>query len=204
MENHIKMTKSFLQLLTKLENSIDTISNIDIKEVNDGSTNVNNGSTNVNNGLTNVNDGSTNVNNGSTNINDGSTNVNNGSTNVNDGSTNVNDRTMNINDIATEVNDRTTEGNEGFMESSNISCSDIDNIYTQLIHKDDLINKLKEIINCKNDKISTLVKDIGEIKNRNDYLEKKIIELTQTVKLLHDNIDRNTIVIANENYNPRH
>ena len=87
------------------------------------------------------------------------------------------------------------------MESSNISCSDIDNIYMQLTYKDDLINKLKEIINCKNDKISTLVKDIGEIKNRNDYLEKKIIELTQTVKLLHDNIDRNTIVISNENYN---
>jgi uncharacterized phage infection (PIP) family protein YhgE len=169
MENHIKMTKSFLQLLTKLENSIDTISTstIDINEVNEGSTN----------------------------INEGSTNINEGSTNINEGSTKVNDR-------STEVNDRSTEVNEGFMESSNISCSDIDNIYTQLIHKDDLINKLKEIINCKNDKISTLVKDISEIKNKNEYLEKKIIELTQTVKLLHDNIDRNTIVISNENYNP--
>ena len=155
MENHIKMTKSFLQLLTKLENSIDTISTstIDINEVNEGSTNINEGSTNINEG-------------------------------------------------STKVNDRSTEVNEGFMESSNISCSDIDNIYTQLIHKDDLINKLKEIINCKNDKISTLVKDISEIKNKNDYLEKKIIELTQTVKLLHDNIDRNTIVISNENYSP--
>jgi X-X-X-Leu-X-X-Gly heptad repeat protein len=162
MENHIKMTKSFLQLLTKLENSIDTISTstIDINEVNDG--------------LNEVNDGLNEVNNGST----------------------------KVNDRSTEVNDRSTEVNEGFMESSNISCSDIDNIYTQLIHKDDLINKLKEIINCKNDKISTLVKDISEIKNKNEYLEKKIIELTQTVKLLHDNIDRNTIVISNENYNP--
>lgn len=65
----------------------------------------------------------------------------------------------------------------------------------QLTHKDELINKLKDIIVCKNDKITKLIKDINEVKKRNDYLEAKIIELTKTINLLHKNIDRNTLII---------
>ena len=135
MENHIKMTKSFLQLLTKLESSIDTIS------------------------------------------------TGNSSKNIRDD----NNKELEKNSLNIEMDN-----------SINITCNDIDNIYIELTRKDDLINKLKDIIICKNDKISVLIKDINEIKQKNDYLELKIIELTKTIKLLNKNIDYNTIIIDNK------
>ena len=132
MQNHIKMTKSFLQLLTKLESSIDT--------------------------------------------------------------SNSSESVRDIGDIKEEE-----LGQEGGKGSINITCNDIDNIYIQLTHKDELINKLKDIIICKNDKITALIKDINDVKQQNDYLEAKIIELTKTIKLLHENIDHDTLVIDNRN-----
>jgi hypothetical protein len=144
MQNHIKMTKSFLQLLTKLESSIDT--------------------------------------------------------------SNSSESARDIGDIREEElgqkggeGGKGGEGQEGGKGSINITCNDIDNIYIQLTHKDELINKLKDIIICKNDKITALIKDINEVKQQNNYLEAKIIELTKTIKLLHDNIDHDTLVIDNRN-----
>jgi hypothetical protein len=144
MQNHIKMTKSFLQLLTKLESSIDT--------------------------------------------------------------SNSSESARDIGDIREEElgqkggeGGKGGEGQEGGKGSINITCNDIDNIYIQLTHKDELINKLKDIIICKNDKITALIKDINEVKQQNNYLEAKIIELTKTIKLLHENIDHDTLVIDNRN-----
>jgi nitrogen regulatory protein PII len=158
MQNHIKMTKSFLQLLTKLESSIDTCnSSENVRDIGDAVEGI-------------------------------------------DGEREVGIRGEG--DVGGEgevggVGDAEIRevGGEGGKESINISCSDIDNIYIQLTHKDELINKLKDIIVCKNDKITKLIKDINEVKKRNDYLEAKIIELTKTIKLLHENIDRNTLII---------
>jgi hypothetical protein len=146
MQNHIKMTKSFLQLLTKLESSIDTSNSFESA------------------------------------------------------------RDRGSDDLDVEINTEKEEeleqdtGNTGsdVKGSINITCNDIDNIYIQLTHKDELINKLKDIIVCKNDKITALIKDINDVKQRNDYLESKIIELTKTIKLLHENIDRNTLIIDNK------
>ena len=150
MQNHIKMTKSFLQLLTKLESSIDTSNSSesarDIKEEELGQKGGDGGK---------------------------------GSEGQEGG--------------------KGGEGQEGGKGSINITCNDIDNIYIQLTHKDELINKLKDIIVCKNDKITALIKDINDVKQQNNYLEAKIIELTKTIKLLHENIDHDTLVIDNRN-----
>lgn len=156
MQNHIKMTKSFLQLLTKLESSIDTCnSSENVRDICDEG----------------CGDGA-------------GTGEECGGAEIRE----VGEET------GTGTGIREVEG-EGGKESINISCSDIDNIYMQLTHKDELINKLKDIIVCKNDKITKLIKDINEVKKRNDYLEAKIIELTKTINLLHKNIDRNTLII---------
>jgi len=146
------MTKSFLQLLTKLESSIDTCnSSENVRDICDEG--------------------------------------------CGDGAgTGEECVGAEIREVGEETGIREVEGGDG-KESINISCSDIDNIYIQLTHKDDLINKLKDIIVCKNDKITILIKDISEVKKRNDYLEAKIIELTKTIKLLYENIDRNTLII---------
>ena len=151
MQNHIKMTKSFLQLLTKLESSIDTCnSSENVRDICDEG--------------------------------------------CGDGAgTGEECVGAEIREVG-EAGIREVES-EGGKESINISCSDIDNIYMQLTYKDELINKLKDIIVCKNDKITKLIKDINEVKKRNDYLEAKIIELTKTINLLHKNIDRNTLII---------
>jgi len=146
MQNHIKMTKSFLQLLTKLESSIDTSNSSEkVRVIGEEGGRGGRGGGGCDGG---------------------------------------------------GCGDSECTGSE-VKGSLNISCSDIDNIYIQLTHKDDLISKLKEIIVCKNDKITALIKDIKEVKQRNDYLEAKIIELTKTIKLLHDNIDHDTLVIDN-------
>lgn len=154
MQNHIKMTKSFLQLLTKLESSIDICnSSENVRDIGDAVEGI-----------------------------DGEREV---------GS----EGEAGIGDAGVGSEGDAGVGSEGGKESINISCSDIDNIYMQLTHKDELINKLKDIIVCKNDKITKLIKDINEVKKRNDYLEAKIIELTKTINLLHKNIDRNTLII---------
>ena len=178
MQNHIKMTKSFLQLLTKLESSIDTCnSSENVRDIGDAGTSEA--------GIDKAGIG-----------NEGDAGIGEGS----EGDAGV--------DIA-GVGSGGGEGDAGLGSegeaceagiggtgcSINISCSDIDNIYMQLTHKDELINKLKDIIVCKNDKITILIKDISEVKKRNDYLEAKIIELTKTINLLHKNIDRNTLII---------
>jgi hypothetical protein len=164
MQNHIKMTKSFLQLLTKLESSIDTCnSSENVRDICDEGCGdgAGTGEECVGAEIREVGEAG--------------------------GSGEIGDA---------EEGAGVGETEEGESGSINISCSDIDNIYIQLTHTDELINKLKDIIVCKNDKISKLIKDINEVKKRNDYLEAKIIELTKTIKLLHENIDRNTLIIS--------
>ncbi len=170
MQNHIKMTKSFLQLLTKLESSIDT----------------SNGSENVR--IIGEEGGG-----GSGGDREGGGCVGGGCGGGGGGDRKDGDRGGGDCDGGGRGDSECT-GSE-VKGSLNISCSDIDNIYIQLTHKDELISKLKEIIVCKNDKITALIKDIKEVKQRNDYLEAKIIELTKTIKLLHDNIDHDTLII---------
>ncbi len=161
MQNHIKMTKSFLQLLTKLESSIDICnSSENVRDIGDAVIGIDKAG---------CGEGS-----------EGEEESEGDEGSVGDAG---------IREVGGD------EGKEGESGSINISCSDIDNIYMQLTHKDELINKLKDIIVCKNDKITILIKDISEVKKRNDYLEAKIIELTKTINLLHENIDRNTLII---------
>jgi hypothetical protein len=164
------MTKSFLQLLTKLESSIDTCnSSENVRDIGDAVEGI---------------DG------------EGEVGIRGeGDVGVGEGEA-EGEGDAEIREVGGVGDAEIREvGGEGGKESINISCSDIDNIYIQLTHKDELINKLKDIIVCKNDKITKLIKDINEVKKRNDYLEAKIIELTKTIKLLHENIDRNTLII---------
>ena len=166
MQNHIKMTKSFLQLLTKLESSIDICnSSENVRDIGYGTDEGEEARTGEVGGAE-IRTGTNEVGGAGTGTGEGSSDGSGGGGSEGDGK-----------------------------ESINISCSDIDNIYMQLTHKDELINKLKDIIVCKNDKITKLIKDINEVKKRNDYLEAKIIELTKTINLLHKNIDRNTLII---------
>jgi hypothetical protein len=168
MQNHIKMTKSFLQLLTKLESSIDTCnSSENVRDIGDAGVEMDKAG-----------------------CGEAGVGIDKAGRSVGTGAEDTGIREAGIREAGGDG------GKEGESGSINISCSDIDNIYIQLTHKDDLINKLKDIIVCKNDKITILIKDINEVKKRNDYLEAKIIELTKTIKLLHENIDRNTLIIG--------
>jgi hypothetical protein len=184
MQNHIKMTKSFLQLLTKLESSIDTSNSSEkvrvIGEEGGGGSGGDRGGSDRG---------------GSDREGCGSGGDRGGGDREGCGSSGDREGCGRSGDCdGSGCGDSECTGSE-VKGSLNISCSDIDNIYIQLTHKDDLISKLKEIIVCKNDKITKLIKDINEVKKRNDYLEAKIIELTKTINLLHKNIDRNTLII---------
>lgn len=84
------------------------------------------------------------------------------------------------------------------LDTENIGINDFDSICNQLTIKDEIIDKLKSIIINKNEKIKKLIRDITETKEKNVYLESKLVELTKIIKSIYKNVDDDTIIIDNK------
>jgi len=105
-------------------------------------------------------------------------------------------------DITTEgtkgTNDNKADNNNVPLDIENIGINDFDSICNQLTIKDEIIDKLKSIIINKNDKIKRLITDITEVKEKNVYLENKLVELTKIIKSIYKHVDDDTIIIDNK------
>ena len=165
MDAHINMTKSVLKLLTTLEQSLEQ--SLDITKDNNAKDDITTEGTEGTNS-TNSTD--------STNSTEGT--EGNNSTN----STKGTDSTKGTNSTDS------TDDNNVPLDTGDIGITDFDSICNQLIIKDEIIDKLKSIIINKNEKITKLIRDITETKEKNNYLENKLVELIK-------NVDNDTLVI---------